>query len=86
MAHSKLDPAETAVQQVKALGYSPSDVRHVLLTHLDRDHAGPEADGEYVSERQAAHREPSMGRRPRRSRRLRQLRHVGRDCCPGGLE
>ncbi|OPY97783.1 MBL fold metallo-hydrolase, partial [Bradyrhizobium sacchari] len=36
----KLDPAETAVQQVKALGYSPSDVRHVLLTHLDRDHAG----------------------------------------------
>jgi len=36
----KLDPAETAVQQVKALGYSPADVRHVLLTHLDRDHAG----------------------------------------------
>ena len=23
-----LDPAETAVQQVKALGYSPGDVRH----------------------------------------------------------
>ena len=36
----KLDPAETAVQQVRALGYSPHDVRHVLLTHLDRDHAG----------------------------------------------
>ena len=36
----RLDPAETAVQQVKALGYSPSDVRHLLLTHLDRDHAG----------------------------------------------
>jgi glyoxylase-like metal-dependent hydrolase (beta-lactamase superfamily II) len=36
----KLDPAETAVQQVKALGYSLGDVRHVLLTHLDRDHAG----------------------------------------------
>src|SRR3981189_369740 len=32
------DPAETAVQQVKALGYSPRDVRHLLLTHLDRDH------------------------------------------------
>jgi len=25
-------PAETPVQQVKALGYSPSDVRHLLLT------------------------------------------------------
>ena len=36
----RLDPSETAVQQVKALGYSPSDVRHLLLTHLDRDHAG----------------------------------------------
>jgi glyoxylase-like metal-dependent hydrolase (beta-lactamase superfamily II) len=36
----RLDPAETAVQQVKALGYSPDDVRHLLLTHLDRDHAG----------------------------------------------
>jgi len=36
----RLDPAETAVQQVKALGYAAEDVRHLLLTHLDRDHAG----------------------------------------------
>jgi glyoxylase-like metal-dependent hydrolase (beta-lactamase superfamily II) len=36
----RLDPAETALEQVKALGFSPDDVRHVLLTHLDRDHAG----------------------------------------------
>src|SRR3954453_11774350 len=40
----RLDPAETALQQVKALGYSPGDVRHLLLTHLDRDHAGGIAD------------------------------------------
>jgi glyoxylase-like metal-dependent hydrolase (beta-lactamase superfamily II) len=40
----RLDPAETAVQQVKALGYSPVDVRHLLLTHLDKDHAGGIAD------------------------------------------
>jgi glyoxylase-like metal-dependent hydrolase (beta-lactamase superfamily II) len=40
----RLDPAETAVHQVKALGYSPDDVRHILLTHLDRDHAGGIAD------------------------------------------
>jgi glyoxylase-like metal-dependent hydrolase (beta-lactamase superfamily II) len=36
----RLDPAETAVQQVEPLGFSPADVRHILLTHLDRDHAG----------------------------------------------
>lgn len=36
----RLDPAETALHQVRALGYSPDDVRHLLLTHLDRDHAG----------------------------------------------
>ena len=31
---------ETALHQVKALGYSPSDVRHIVLTHMDFDHAG----------------------------------------------
>ena len=31
---------ETALSQVKALGYSPKDVRHIVLTHLDFDHAG----------------------------------------------
>jgi glyoxylase-like metal-dependent hydrolase (beta-lactamase superfamily II) len=40
----RLDQAETAVSQVKALGYAPGDVRHLLLTHLDRDHAGGIAD------------------------------------------
>ncbi len=30
----------TAVRQVEALGFSPSDVRHVVPTHLDVDHAG----------------------------------------------
>lgn len=32
--------AETAVEQVKRLGYAVEDVRHILLTHLDLDHAG----------------------------------------------
>lgn len=36
----RLDPAETAYEQVKALGFSPADVRHIFLTHLDIDHAG----------------------------------------------
>ena len=30
----------TAVRQVQRLGYQPSDVRHILLSHLDFDHAG----------------------------------------------
>lgn len=39
-----LDPQENAVRQVTRLGYDPADVRHVVLTHLDRDHAGGIAD------------------------------------------
>jgi glyoxylase-like metal-dependent hydrolase (beta-lactamase superfamily II) len=30
----------TAVRQLAALGYEPEDVRHIVLTHLDFDHAG----------------------------------------------
>ncbi|MGI5128842.1 MBL fold metallo-hydrolase [Pseudonocardia sp. CA-107938] len=39
-----LDPAETAVRQVEQLGFTAADVRHILLTHLDADHAGGIAD------------------------------------------
>lgn len=35
-----LDPYETAARQVTALGYDIEDVRHIVLTHLDLDHAG----------------------------------------------
>jgi glyoxylase-like metal-dependent hydrolase (beta-lactamase superfamily II) len=31
---------ETAIRQVAALGHDPKDVRHIVATHLDRDHAG----------------------------------------------
>lgn len=31
---------ETALRQVERLGFKPSDVRHIVLTHLDYDHAG----------------------------------------------
>lgn len=30
----------TAYQQVRSLGYNPRDVRNIILTHLDFDHAG----------------------------------------------
>jgi glyoxylase-like metal-dependent hydrolase (beta-lactamase superfamily II) len=36
----QLDPEETAVRQIERLGFSPADVRHIVLTHLDFDHAG----------------------------------------------
>jgi glyoxylase-like metal-dependent hydrolase (beta-lactamase superfamily II) len=38
--HCTGDPNETAFEQLKNLGYSPSDVRHIFLTHLHLDHAG----------------------------------------------
>jgi len=38
------DPARTALAQVQALGFAAQDVRHVVLTHLDLDHAGGLAD------------------------------------------
>jgi glyoxylase-like metal-dependent hydrolase (beta-lactamase superfamily II) len=36
----QLRAEETAVAQIKALGLDPRDVRHIVLTHLDFDHAG----------------------------------------------
>ncbi|RYZ11790.1 MAG: MBL fold metallo-hydrolase, partial [Comamonadaceae bacterium] len=30
----------TAVRQIERLGFEPADVRHIVLTHLDFDHAG----------------------------------------------
>lgn len=37
---ARLAREETAAQQVVRLGFSPDEVRHVVLTHLDFDHAG----------------------------------------------
>lgn len=41
---SMLDPdfreEMTAIRQIERLGYDPRDVRHIVLTHLDFDHAG----------------------------------------------
>jgi glyoxylase-like metal-dependent hydrolase (beta-lactamase superfamily II) len=37
---ARLDPMQTAVAQVRALGHDPADVRDILVTHLDLDHAG----------------------------------------------
>lgn len=40
MLNIRLREEETAMRQVERLGFSAGDVRHILLTHLDFDHAG----------------------------------------------
>ncbi len=40
----RLDVAETALHQVRALGFDPADVRDIVLTHLDFDHIGGLSD------------------------------------------
>ena len=40
MLNIRLREEETAIRQIERLGFSPADVRHILLTHLDFDHAG----------------------------------------------
>lgn len=36
----RLREEETAIRQIEALGHKAADVRHIVLTHLDFDHAG----------------------------------------------
>lgn len=40
VAHPVFEPSETALSQVRVLGFKPADVRHIVVTHLDLDHAG----------------------------------------------
>jgi glyoxylase-like metal-dependent hydrolase (beta-lactamase superfamily II) len=40
MVGPTLDHAETAIEQIRARGLDPRDVRHIVVTHLDLDHAG----------------------------------------------
>lgn len=85
LSHLALAPEDrpelTAIAQIEALGFSARDVRHILLTHLDLDHAGglsdfPEAEVHiHRSEWQAAmhpslhdrgrYRAPQWAHRPR---------------------
>ncbi len=38
------DPNEAAINQIRRLGFDPTDVRHIVLTHFDADHIGGLAD------------------------------------------
>jgi glyoxylase-like metal-dependent hydrolase (beta-lactamase superfamily II) len=44
MTGARLDPKETMRAQLTTLGIKPDDVRHIVVTHLDLDHAGGLAD------------------------------------------
>lgn len=44
MLRASLSAAETAVRQIEQLGHSRDDVRHIVITHLDLDHAGGLSD------------------------------------------
>ncbi|HRW38377.1 MAG: MBL fold metallo-hydrolase [Acidimicrobiales bacterium] len=64
------DPARSARAQLEALGLDPRDVRHVLVTHLDLDHAGgladfPDAQVHVHLDELAAARHPSWRERSR---------------------
>lgn len=66
----RLDPRETAVAQIRALGFDAADVRHVVVTHLDLDHAGgipdfPDAQVHVHASEHAAAMNPSRRERER---------------------
>ncbi|SFI08548.1 MBL fold metallo-hydrolase [Planctomicrobium piriforme] len=44
LAGFQFNEADTAVRRIESLGFSPSQVRHIVLTHCDPDHAGGLAD------------------------------------------
>lgn len=71
LTRPQLDPTRTALAQVRALGFDPRDVRHIVPTHLDLDHAGglpdfPEATVHvFRPELDAALHPPSFAERER---------------------
>jgi glyoxylase-like metal-dependent hydrolase (beta-lactamase superfamily II) len=61
---------ETALAQVEALGFAAADVRQIVATHLDPDHAGglpdfPTAEVHVLAPELAAALNPSLRDRPR---------------------
>jgi glyoxylase-like metal-dependent hydrolase (beta-lactamase superfamily II) len=70
MTRPQLQQSETAIAQVRALGFEPGDVRHIITTHLDLDHAGglpdfPDAEVHVLGRELEAALHPGWRERPR---------------------
>jgi glyoxylase-like metal-dependent hydrolase (beta-lactamase superfamily II) len=66
----RLEESQTAVRQVEALGFAASDVRYLVPTHLDVDHAGglpdfPEAELHVWRPEMEEVQSPTFRERPR---------------------
>ena len=77
----KLREADTAIRQVQLRGFDPADVRHIVLTHLDFDHAGgledfPSAVVHLMDREYRAATGPRTGFVPRNRYRPRQFDEV----------
>jgi glyoxylase-like metal-dependent hydrolase (beta-lactamase superfamily II) len=55
---------QTAIRQIQALGLKPADVRHILLTHGDTDHAGGLSDFPWARVHVSADEERAIRQRP----------------------
>ncbi len=70
MVRPQFNPVDTALSQVLALGFKASEVRHIILTHLDLDHAGglpdfPEATVHIYRPEYEAAMHPTFREKPR---------------------
>lgn len=70
LARPQCEIRETAVRQIAALGLDPADVRDIVVTHLDLDHAGglgdfPQARVHVFAPELAAALDPSWRERTR---------------------
>lgn len=65
MLNIRLREEDTAIRQVEARGFAASDVRHIVLTHLDFDHAGGLEDFPHATVH-VMEREFDAAARPRR--------------------
>jgi len=66
----RVNALETAISQVRERGFDPNDVRHIITTHLDLDHAGglpdfPHAEVHLLGAELRAAIKPSWRDRPR---------------------